>query len=185
MIPVRIVNLAMTKTGFVVLLQGDEDGRTLPIFIGMAEAQAIALHLEGIQAPRPLTHDLIKQILDLNECHLQRIVVNRLQKGTFFAVLVIKHDGVERDVDCRPSDAIALAVRCHAPMFVACEVMESAAISLPKDSAAAPNEASRKVPSPIADLQTQLDQAVRDERYEDAARLRDEINRLHPKATTN
>ena len=185
MIPVKVEQLFISNMGFVVLLRGIEDERVLQIFIGAAEAQAIAIHLNGVSIPRPLTHDLLKNILEYLECRVKRVEVCDLREGTFFAKLVIERAGVELEIDSRPSDAIAVALRCAAPVFVAEKVMDEAGRILEKqDPANAPADAKKedkpggKGALPVAKLQQDLDKAVGEERYEDAARIRDEIKRL-------
>lgn len=185
MILVKIRGLSVSNVGgCVVLLKGDQDARTLPIFIGFPEAQAIAMRIENVETPRPLTHDLLKNLLDCMEWRLKRVVVNDLVEGTFYAVLVAEREGSETEVDCRPSDAIALAVRCGAPIYVAKKVMEQAGVEVEGDESApskpeAPSTgAAAERESGLSQLKAQLDQAVRQERYEDAARLRDAIKKL-------
>jgi bifunctional DNase/RNase len=185
MILVKIRGLSVSNVGgCVVLLKGDQDARTLPIFIGFPEAQAIAMRIENVETPRPLTHDLLKNLLDCMEWRLKRVVINDLVEGTFYAVLVAEREGSETEVDCRPSDAIALAVRCGAPIYVAKKVMEQAGVEVEGDESApskpeAPAAgAAAERESGLSQLKAQLDQAVRQERYEDAARLRDAIKKL-------
>ncbi|OPZ25974.1 MAG: UvrB/uvrC motif protein [Lentisphaerae bacterium ADurb.BinA184] len=182
MIHVTIANLSVSNVGFVVLLKSVDatETRTLPIFIGLPEAQAIAVELNGITPPRPMTHDLMKSVLDALEARLERIEVTRLAEGTFYARLMLAFEGQELEVDSRPSDAIALALRCKAPIFVAEEVMAEAGVQLEdKDKAEgeAPAPAEEKPKSRLAELKAELEKAVREERYEDAARLRDEVRR--------
>ena len=88
MIHVKVAGLSLSNLGFVVLLKGDPDPRTLPIFIGGAEAQSIALWLEKVQIPRPLTHDLFKNVLDCMECRLMRVVIKDVVESTFYACLL-------------------------------------------------------------------------------------------------
>lgn len=187
MIPVKIEPLMLSNMGFVVLLKGLRDERTLPIFIGAPEAQAIAIKLEGVEVPRPLTHDLLKNILDFLECRLLRIEVCDLKEGTFFARLVVERDGMHLTVDCRPSDAIALALRANAPVYVAESVMDeagrvmSAAEQSGEGSAPAAGAEQKEPPSPPSELDLlnrKLEKAIEREQYEDAARIRDEIKRL-------
>lgn len=184
MIPVKIKGLSLSNMGFVVLLKAEQDPRTVPIFIGGAEAQSIAIHLDKVELPRPLTHDLFKNVLDCLECRLKRIVVNDIADNTFYGVLVFERDGKEFEVDARPSDAIALAVRCGAPMYVMKKVLDQAGIVLqePKDEGAAksgaPDDAPDGAPATgLARLKEDLEKAISQERYEEAARLRDEIKR--------
>ena len=179
MIPVKIKGLSLSNMGFVVLLKAEQDPRTVPIFIGGAEAQAIAIHLDKVELPRPLTHDLLKNVLDCLECRLKRIVVNDIADNTFYGVLVFERDGKEFEVDARPSDAIALAVRCVAPMYVTKKVLEQAGIVLPEsqDETAKPDALDETPAAGLARLKQDLEKAISQERYEEAARLRDEIKR--------
>jgi bifunctional DNase/RNase len=108
----------------VVLLEDKQQTMTLPIWIGVAEAQAIALEMEGIQSPRPLTHDLLKQLLERLEVEFERAVITELREGTYYARIHLRHGGSLLDVDSRPSDAIALAVRFRKPVFVARAVLQ-------------------------------------------------------------
>lgn len=108
----------------VVLLEDKDQTVTLPIWIGVLEAQAIALEMEGIQSPRPLTHDLVKQLLERLEVQFERAVITELREGTYYARIHLVHRGRVLDVDSRPSDAIALAVRFRKPIFVAGAVLQ-------------------------------------------------------------
>lgn len=186
MLLVKVKGLSLSNMGFVVLLKSEQDDRTLPIFIGGGEAQSIAIHLDKVEIPRPLTHDLLKNVIDCLECRLKRAVVNDIVEGTFYAVLVFERDGTEFEVDARPSDAVALALRCGAPMYVVKKVMEKAGIRLQEDEEGKPAEAAASTEStPLARLQRELEEAVRQERFEDAARLRDEIRRLQKSHAKN
>jgi bifunctional DNase/RNase len=184
MIHVKVAGISLSNVGFVVLLRGDQDPRTLPIFIGGAEAQAIIIHMDKVDVPRPLTHDLIKNLMDCMECRLKRVVINDLLESTFYALLVLEHDGVETEIDVRPSDAIAVALRCGSPIFVVAKVMDRAGILLeekgadPSGKKPALSKPGAEAASGVSHLKHQLDQAIRDERYEEAARLRDEIKKL-------
>ena len=111
----------------IVILHDDENSRLLPIWIGIFEANAIALQLEGIEPPRPMTHDLMIGLLENLESEIVRVVISDLEKNTFFARITVKLDGRESSVDSRPSDAIALALRAAAPIYVAAAVLSKAA----------------------------------------------------------
>jgi uncharacterized protein len=102
----------------IILLRDEDDKRSLPIWIGIPEANAIALELEKIPPPRPLTHDLIKNILEAIEARVLKVVVTDLKDSTFYAVLHLSVGGVEYTIDSRPSDAIALALRVGASIYV-------------------------------------------------------------------
>jgi bifunctional DNase/RNase len=110
----------------IIILRDEEDKRSLPIWVGIFEANAIALELEKIPTPRPLTHDLIKNILETIEARLLKIVVTDLRENTFFAELHLQVGEGEVTVDSRPSDAIALALRAGAPIYVDEEVVRKA-----------------------------------------------------------
>ena len=110
----------------IIILRDEEDKRSLPIWVGIFEANAIALELEKIATPRPMTHDLMKNILEALDAHVTKIVVNDLKENTFFAVIHLRVGESEITVDSRPSDAIALALRVAAPIFVDEEVVRKA-----------------------------------------------------------
>jgi uncharacterized protein len=110
----------------IVILKDRDDKRVLPIWIGLFEANAIALELEKIPTPRPMTHDLIKDILSGLEATVTKIVVNDLKNNTFYASIYIALNGQSITVDSRPSDAIALALRIGAPIYVSAEVVSKA-----------------------------------------------------------
>jgi uncharacterized protein len=180
-ISVRVerVTLDTENNRFVVILKDDVHRRWLPIVVGPSEAQAIALQLENIQPPRPMTHDLLKNILDTMHAAILRVVVNDLKDNTYFAEIDIKKNGDQSRIDARPSDAIALALRTSAPIFVNEDVMVKASIS---------EEAGLKEVNPATEgvdelqtMQNDLQNAVREERYEEAARLRDSIKALEAK----
>jgi len=194
MIPVKFDQLLLSNMGFVILLKDEEKDRTLPIFIGTVEARAIILHVNNIEVPRPLTHDLMKSVLEHLDCTVKRVEVSDLKDGTFYARLVIEQDGDELAVDSRPSDAIALALRFEAPIFVAEEVMEEAShVSIEFEAAKAQTAQGEdrqegeeeSTVNPMEALKADLEKAVAEERYEDAARLRDEIKRVEDKHADN
>jgi bifunctional DNase/RNase len=184
MIPVKFDKLLLSNMGFIILLKGDDDLRTLPIFIGTVEAQSIALYVSNVKMPRPLTHDLMKNVLEYLECGVARVEVCDIIEGTFIARLILTYDGTEIEVDSRPSDAIAIALRFGAPIFVDEKVMEDAgrvfsdeetelAEQITPEKKDEPEEVSR-----LDSLKRELDKAVSEERYEDAAKIRDEIKKL-------
>ncbi len=179
MIAVEVVNLSISNVGFVVFLKSPDDVRTLPIFIGVQEAQAIAIELNDVSPPRPLTHDLIKNILDMLDARLEKVVVHNLQDGTFYGRLVLDVRSQAMDIDSRPSDAIALALRCKAPIFVDNQVMAEAGVILEDEQQEMAAVREKKTPPTPDDhldkLKNDLAKAISDERYEDAAALRDQI----------
>jgi bifunctional DNase/RNase len=117
----------------IVLLKEADGERYLPIWIGAVEATAIAFALQGIQTPRPMTHDLLRDILNETDVTVDRILISELVDQTFFATIRMSHDGKAMEVSSRPSDAIALAVRINAPIYGAEEVLEQAGIELKDD----------------------------------------------------
>lgn len=186
-VQVDIIGLSTSPSsgGAYALVLGEIDGnRRLPIIIGAFEAQAIALELEKIQPPRPMTHDLLRDLFDAIGAEVLDVVIDELRDGTFFAKIRFIHDGEEAQLDSRPSDAVALAVRVDAPIYVSPPVLEEAGIASEEESTVAEEPSV----APVADepaapaseldrLEQQLDNAIRSEDYERAARLRDDIKK--------
>ena len=112
----------------IVLLKTAEGNKFLPIWIGHPEAAAILMRLQGANTPRPMTHDLVTEMLAQLDAQVVRITVTELKESTFYASITVSQNGSEIEVDSRPSDAIALAIRADAPIFVADEVIEESAI---------------------------------------------------------
>lgn len=185
-IQVDIIGLSTSPSsgGAYALVLGEVGGnRRLPIIIGAFEAQAIALELEKIQPPRPMTHDLLRDLFEAVEADVSDIVIDDLREGTFFAKIRYIARGKENQLDARPSDAVALAVRTDAPIYVMSSVMEEAGI--PAEDEAEPSLA-RATPEPeesgpksrMDRMEEQLQKAIDDEDYERAAQLRDEIDKM-------
>ncbi len=118
----------------VVILKEKAAERYLPIWIGPAEADAIAVKLQGVSVPRPLTHDLLHSVIDALGARINSIIVSDLKSDTFYAKVILNVDGGQMEIDSRPSDALALAVRAEVPIFAAEEVMEKAGILLDKET---------------------------------------------------
>jgi bifunctional DNase/RNase len=112
----------------IVLLKTADDDKFLPIWIGHPEAAAILMKLQGATAPRPMTHDLLNEVISELQGEIIRVTVTELRENTFYARITIVQDGREVDIDSRPSDAIALAVRCDAQIFAADDVIEESGI---------------------------------------------------------
>ena len=112
----------------IVLLKTSDGNRFLPIWIGHPEAAAILMKLQGATTPRPLTHDLLTDVLRQLDAKIVRITVTELKENTFYALITLSIDGAEVEIDSRPSDAIALAVRAEAPIFAADTVLDESAI---------------------------------------------------------
>ena len=112
----------------IVLLKTTDGNKFLPIWIGHPEAAAILMKLQGATTPRPMTHDLVTDMLSQLDAQVVRITVTELRDSTFYAQITVQQDGSEIEIDSRPSDAIALAIRAEAPIFVADRVIEESAI---------------------------------------------------------
>ena len=193
-IQVDIIGLSTSPSsgGAYALVLGEVGGnRRLPIIIGAFEAQAIALELEKIQPPRPMTHDLLRDTLEAVGAEVLDVVIDELREGTFFAKIRYVHDGDEGQLDSRPSDAVALAVRVDAPIYVSPSVMEEAGIPTEEEGAAAlapaeSEEEEEHMPmSRLEQMEQQLEVAIEQEDYEKAAKLRDEIQRLQSEQQKN
>ena len=166
---------------YALILKEVSGNRRLPIIIGAAEAQSIALEMEGIKPPRPLTHDLIKNIITSFGAELSDIIIDELRDGTFYAKLNIDN----QLIDSRPSDAIALAVRYGVQIYVASSVMEEASFlpeeeedeEQPPTSPGKKEKSKASAPAPkmtkLEQLNVQLKDAIEKENYEKAAQLRD------------
>ena len=225
-LPARIDNISVSNLGFIVFLKTDGDDRILPIFIGANEAQSIAIAYNNQTPPRPLTHDLMKNVLGMLDVEVTKILVTSLSENTFYGRIHFKKEGIEDlDIDARPSDAIALALRYKAPIFVHKDVYANAAIVV-KDGEGgteggegqgdeAIGVAAEMDPDPGTDqgesqasgqearqgnadagitptgaagasthmsqvekLKEKLQRALKSERYEEAARIRDELKRF-------
>jgi bifunctional DNase/RNase len=177
-----------TGGAYAILLKEFEGNRRLPIIIGAFEAQAIALEIEGIKPPRPLTHDLLKQLTDNLGASVIEVIVDELRENTFYAKVILEASGLVQEIDARPSDAIALAVRAESPIYVANSVMEAAAF-VPSDedesieiSSVNPDAENSSKPmtkeAKLAVLQNKLREAIESEEYERAAKIRDDIKKL-------
>lgn len=176
-----------TGGAYAILLKEIEGVRRLPIIIGAFEAQAIALEIEGIKPPRPLTHDLLKQIIDNLGGSVNEVIINELRENTFYAKIVLDVSGLTNEIDARPSDAIALSVRTQTPIYVAESVLETAGF-IPSEEGE--KETTKRIDgneeqtvprskeAKIASLQNKLREALDAEDYERAAKIRDDIKKL-------
>ena len=177
-----------SQTGAYVLIMGDKNSqRRLPIVIGSNEAQSIAMGIERQKNSRPLTHDLFLNFANSFSINIKEVVINRFREGVFYAVLVCEHLGELSMIDARPSDAIALAVRCGCPIFAYESVMDEAGIIMDDENQVMDNNEETE-DTPIinyeeslqqlseAELEDLLQNAIEDEDYEKAAQIRDELN---------
>jgi hypothetical protein len=191
-IQVEILGLSSSPSvggAYALLLREVYGQRRLPIIIGQFEAQAIALELEGIKPPRPLTHDLLKTFVDNLGGTVTEVIISQLRDNTFYSIINIDISTIQNSIDARPSDAIALAVRASVPIYVAESVMQQASFvpseSDKIDDADLPDiknkDKSIEKATVSATLQDQLREAIEREDYERAAKLRDEIDAIQGK----
>jgi hypothetical protein len=194
---IKGISYSQTQNGAYALILSEVDGdRKLPIVIGAFEAQSIAIALEKeIKPPRPLTHDLFKNFSDRFEIVVKQVIIHKLVDGVFYSSLICERDKIEEIIDARTSDAIALALRFQAPIFTYKNILDKAGIYLkvnpekegdPEDNILMDEiiaeEIESKTPENFKDksleeLHKILDDAVANEDYETAARVRDEISK--------
>ena len=192
LVEVKRISYYPPSKGYAVLLQEKDGTQSLPIIVGSSEAQAIALYLEGVDMPRPMTHDLLINVLETLESEINRVSIARMDNGTFFAEIEVTNVQVgEMVIDSRPSDAIAIALRTLTPIYVSDEVMDRAGI----DNFSTGNEVAEPIASEeltkeeseetvLENLNEALEKAITEEEYEVAARLRDRIKQLEKESTS-
>jgi len=192
LVEVKRISYYPPSKGYAVLLQEKDGSRSLPIIVGSSEAQAIALYLEGVDMPRPMTHDLLINVLETLETEINQVTIARMKNGTFFAEIEVSNSQVgEIVIDSRPSDAIAVALRTSTPIYISDEVMDRASI----DNLSAGSEVAEPVSSDeltkeaseetvLENLNEALEKAISEEEYEIAARLRDRIKQLEKKSAS-
>ncbi|MBT3443199.1 MAG: bifunctional nuclease family protein [Flavobacteriaceae bacterium] len=183
------ISYSQTHNGAYALLLNEKDGeRKLPVVIGGFEAQSIAVALEKeIKPPRPLTHDLFKNFSDCFEIKIKQVIIHKIVDGVFFSSLICVRDKIEEIIDSRTSDAIALAIRFNSPIFTFENVLAKAGIIIkPSDSKKNKKGTTKQDPTikkidysklSVGQLEKAIEIAVKNEDYELAAYLRDEINR--------
>jgi hypothetical protein len=188
-IELSIIKIATTPSGnnAIALTLKEVDGnRRIEIVIGAYEAQAIALELEGITPPRPMPHDLLKNVIDKFGATVSEIFINDLNDGIYYSLIIIDAMGIE--IDSRPSDAIALAVRFGCPIYIREDILEEAMSQFNTNDDFGNIESHSKAPkanpsssnpiSQVDKLNKQLDKALEDEDYEKAALIRDQIKKI-------
>ena len=201
MVQMKVVAVGIEPTNHApfVLLKNEEDEMALLIGIGIFEATQISMKLEHQQPPRPMTHDLLKSVLDGLGAKVSKVFVNKLAQDTFFAQITLEMNGVVVEVDSRPSDAIALALRVEAPIYVAEEVLGQAGVRVKgagEEGETMPGKVGHPDVSPVVSkaaelgkkigvLRVRLKKAVEVEDYETAAAIRDEIRGLEKSAEGN
>ncbi len=172
---------------FALILKELNGSRRLPIIIGAHEAQAIAIELESLKPPRPLTHDLVKSIIEALDATISEIVITELKDGTFYSKIYLETITGSIEVDSRPSDAIAIAVRMGSPIFVDNGIMNEASFEVEseeeerdpvKQQPQKTESSSLSREEMLKELNNQLEESIKNENYEIAAKLRDEINKL-------
>lgn len=191
-ISLKVVGLSysQTQTGAYALILKEENGnRRLPIIIGGAEAQAIAIPLEKMTPSRPLTHDLFKSFMDSFDIELEEVLIYNLVEGIFFAKIICKQGSKNLEIDARSSDAVAIALRCDKPIYTHEFIMSSAGIIIDQEDEGEkegeeisienlPSESSSPSSRSVGDLEKELEIALKNEEYERASKLRDQINKL-------
>lgn len=187
MIQVQVEKISFypPSKGYAILLKEAVGERFLPVIVGSFEAQSIALALEEVPMPRPMTHDLFCTILEDLTVEVREVVISELLEGTFYSKISLVSQMGTTDVDARPSDAIAIALRVGAPIYASESVMEEASVQEVVEQPTSPiaatssDSAGRHAPKEyLKRLQEQLDQAVTEENYEKAAEIRDKIRQV-------
>lgn len=195
-IELNVVGLSysQTQTGAYALILKERDGnRRLPIIIGGAEAQAIAIPLEKMTPSRPLTHDLFKSFLDSFHVGLQEVIIYNLVEGIFFAKIICNQNGESVEIDARSSDAVAIALRCEKPIYTHDFILSSAGIIIDEDDddtedmeegdefAMPATGVTRTEEASLEELKKQLEAAIEKEDYEKASKIRDEMKKRKKK----
>jgi bifunctional DNase/RNase len=189
------LSYSQTQVGAYVLVLADKKGsRKLPLIIKPLEAQRIALELEGIKSPRPLTHDLIKSMTDSFGIDIQEVYIYSLAEGVFYTKIITTNGIEEVELECTAGDAIALSVIYNCPIYTTSEIMSSAGIIVNDDGSDVDeyeieideyeDEDDEVIPERIVsieDLEKMMDEAIENEEYEIAAELRDRIQELKDK----
>lgn len=183
-IELQVLNISnsQAQVGAYALVLGEVEGeRQLPIIIGPAEAQATAICLKGVKAPRPLTHDLFYTCLNILGVKMLRVLIYKAKEGVFYSYIYLQREEEIIRIDSRTSDAIALAVRSDSPIYIYESILEKEYIRM--DAPEQPDTKQKKK-AKVSEavnpntLKEALEKAIREENYELAARLRDEINQL-------
>jgi len=179
------LSVSQTQTGAYALVLAEEKGdRRIPIIIGPVEAQAIAIQLEGLRPPRPLTHDLFKNMGVAFQIDLIEVLIYKLEEGIFFSELICEQNGSRVAIDSRTSDAVALALRFQCPIYTSEEILRKAGIviEMADQTESVQNEEEGDDETgysyySVGELEALLKKAVENENYEQASEIRDEITR--------
>jgi hypothetical protein len=181
LVEAEIWTVARTDKGNAVLVKPIGSEVAVPIFIGHLEAQSILIGLGNVPMPRPLTHDLFLSILEKMKLKLDRIEITDLKDNTSYARIILQNGGTKMVIDSRPSDALGIASRARCPVYIAEFIVDEAGISTNLINTEE-SEETEAVPTPAElekkRLENELEKAVEEENYEEAARLRDRLNEL-------
>jgi bifunctional DNase/RNase len=182
---VTISDISLTNVGFAVFLKSKDpsESRVVPIFIGPLETHSITSVIDGNKPPRPMTHDLMLYMITSMGAHVIKVAIEEIIDNTFYAKISLRKDEEIFLMDARPSDSIALALRANSPIFVARSVFEEAGIHMKEDEIQGQSVTPDKKPPALPKTQLQileetLENAIRTEDYETAAKIRDQIKRL-------
>ncbi|EKO14718.1 bifunctional nuclease family protein [Leptospira kirschneri] len=184
LVEAKISDISLTNVGFAVFLKtkDDSDSRVVPIFIGPLETHSITSVLDGTKPPRPMTHDLMTVLLGTLNVNIIKISIEEIIDNTFYAKITLRKDEDVIVLDARPSDSIALALRANAPIYLAKKVIEEAGIEMKDEEIPGESIAREKISqlpkTQLEILQESLNNALRTEDYETAARIRDQIKKL-------
>jgi len=180
------LSVSQTQSGAYALVLAEENGdRRIPIIIGPVEAQAIAIQLEGLKPPRPLTHDLFKSLAVAFDINISEVIIYKLEEGIFYSELVCEIGSQVTRIDSRTSDAVALAIRFKCPIYTTEDILHKAGIVLDVEGSGGmefSSESGSKGESEFSkysekELNEMIDDAVTNENYERASKIRDELNR--------
>ncbi|MCS7205424.1 MAG: DUF151 domain-containing protein [Leptospiraceae bacterium] len=188
---VKIVDISVTTVGFALIFKPAHFStkEAVPIFIGPLEAYSISNELQGIKSPRPNTHDLMSNVLNLLGARILRVIINDLIGSIFYATIVLQFEDRILEIDARPSDSVALAIRLGCPIYMHKKVFRESAVVItnedddvtspqPQEDVVTQKENPLKQKSKLEILQEQLQKAIEEENYEEAARIRDQIKEL-------
>lgn len=182
------MSYSQSQSGAYVLILVEANGkRRLPIIIGGFEAQAIAMELEKMKPTRPLTHDLFKNFADRFHIKLKEVIINKFHEGVFYALLICEHEGEVIEIDSRTSDAVALSLRFHCPIYSYENILQAAGMTMESEKGKEKQEYSDDISFSeyseltVNELTELLNKAVENEEYEKASQIRDEINRRKKK----
>ena len=178
MVEAEIWTIARTDQGNAVLIRPLGAESAVPIFMGQLEAQSILIGMGNVPMPRPLTHDLFISIFKQLKTTILRVELNSLKNGTFFAKLILKKGRDDLIIDCRPSDALGLAVRKKCPIFIDEAIVDEAGILLSSITEKTVETSRELTKTEIKLLKLELEKVIEIEDYEEAARIRDRINKL-------